>query len=876
MVHIIPRNGRFALSTARQPPVLHTARRLLPVAAIATAGLALWSLRHLLRESSWPALRASLRSLEPSQVLVALVATLGSYLMLAGYDVLAIRGIGRRLSTWRVAGVGAVAYAITNTLGLTLLTGSSIRLRLWTGWGLSATEIASAFLLGGITFWSGAALAGGTTALVDPSLFRAATSLPFPIIRVLGLLIVLLPLLYLAASMMGWTLPGTRRWRIALPSVRVVAAQLFVGTLDWLLAALVLWSLLPTGRPAFLAFLGIFVAAQVVGAMSHVPGGAGVFEAGIVLLLGREVAATPLLGALIAYRAIYYLVPFLLGLVALIGWEIRHRRERIGQFGRPLLRTVGALAPTLLAGVTMLAGLILLFSGATPADPGRLRALHHLLPLGAIESAHLAGSVIGTSLLLLGAGLLRRLDGAWLLSVSLLALGIVASLFKGFDWEEAGLLSLVLIALLPARGHFYRQSRLLGGEISASWLGAVALVLVATTILVEFAFRHVAYRGDLWWQFGLHREASRALRALVASAGLLGVVAMRWLLGSRRSLPPPVGDAARDTRISAILATAESTQGFLALTGDKTVLFDPADRGFLAYGTSGGSWIAMGEPVGDPATRRELAWRFKEEADRVGARTVFYQVGTTDMGLYVDLGLTLAKLGEQATVELETFTLGVPARHNVRRSHRQARERDGCTLEILDAGATRESLELLRPISDAWLASRGGREKGFSLGRFDAAYLAHTPIAVVRQAERPLAFANLWLAGDRSEVSIDLMRHAPDAPNTTMDFLFVELMLWGQAAGYRRFDLGMAPLSGLPEHRLAPLWSRVGQSVFEHGEHFYGFQGLRRYKAKFNPAWSPRYLASPSALTVPLVLRDIAALINRPAVRAADSTGETP
>ncbi|MEI2719089.1 MAG: phosphatidylglycerol lysyltransferase domain-containing protein [Gemmatimonadales bacterium] len=67
----------------------------------------------------------------------------------------------------------------------------------------------------------------------------------------------------------------------------------------------------------------------------------------------------------------------------------------------------------------------------------------------------------------------------------------------------------------------------------------------------------------------------------------------------------------------------------------------------------------------------------------------------------------------------------------------------------------------------------------------------------------------------------------------------------GRAEGYHHFNLGMAPLAGLPEHALAPLWSRVGNAVFEHGERFYGFQGLRQYKAKFDPAWVPRYLASP-------------------------------
>jgi phosphatidylglycerol lysyltransferase len=91
----------------------------------------------------------------------------------------------------------------------------------------------------------------------------------------------------------------------------------------------------------------------------------------------------------------------------------------------------------------------------------------------------------------------------------------------------------------------------------------------------------------------------------------------------------------------------------------------------------------------------------------------------------------------------------------------------------------------------------------------------------------------------------------------------VELMLWGAAQGYRWFNLGMAPLSGLDDSALAPLWSRFGAMIYQHGENFYNFQGLRRYKEKFDPIWEPRYLASPGGLALPSVLFDVVTLINR-------------
>jgi phosphatidylglycerol lysyltransferase len=106
------------------------------------------------------------------------------------------------------------------------------------------------------------------------------------------------------------------------------------------------------------------------------------------------------------------------------------------------------------------------------------------------------------------------------------------------------------------------------------------------------------------------------------------------------------------------------------------------------------------------------------------------------------------------------------------------------------------------------------------------------------------------------------MRFSAEAPPSTMDYLFTELMLWGQAQGYRWFNLGMAPLSGLENRALAPLWHRVGSFLYRHGESFYNFEGLRRFKEKFNPRWEPRYLASAGGMRLPRALLDISTLIS--------------
>jgi len=149
------------------------------------------------------------------------------------------------------------------------------------------------------------------------------------------------------------------------------------------------------------------------------------------------------------------------------------------------------------------------------------------------------------------------------------------------------------------------------------------------------------------------------------------------------------------------------------------------------------------------------------------------------------------------------------------------------------------------------------------LGFFAETYIRRTDIAVIKDAEGQIkAFANLWQTANHNELSIDLMRYDPDSPRGIMDFLFAELMLWGKAENYRWFSLGMAPLAGLERRPLAPFWHKIGTTIFDLGDHFYNFEGLYEYKAKFAPVWKPRYLAAPTGISVPFILMTITRLIS--------------
>jgi len=634
-----------------------------------------------------------------------------------------------------------------------------------------------------------------------------------------------------------------------------------VAGLDWALAGAALYVLLPpVPGLSFLTFLGIYLIAQFSGLLSHVPGGLGVVESIMVVLLKPYLDPSATLAALIAYRGVYYLLPFVLGVVLLSAYELKPYGARAVGVARGLGGWAPRIVPQVLSGAVFLTGVILLISGVTPAVHSRLAWLGDLLPLGVIELSHFIGSLAGAGLLVLAWGLWHRLDAAYGFAVALLVVGVGASLLKGGDWEEATALTCVLAALIPARRHFYRTAALSAEPLDTGWILATIAVVGASLWLGLFVHKHVQYRDELWWRFALDAHAPRFLRAMVGVVGLLLLVGLMRLL---RHAPPAVSTPGEEelAHAAAVVATSPDSSANLALLGDKALLFSSSGRGLLMYGVSGRSWVALGDPIGDSVDQEELAWAFREQVDRHGGWTAFYEVGADHLPLYIDLGLTLMKLGEEARVPLANFSLDGSNRRGLRRAQRQM-EREGIVFELVLPPGVPALLPELRPISDAWLSLKSTREKGFSLGRFEERYVSRFPVGLARKGGAILAFATVWTTELKTELSVDLMRHTPAAPGGVMQFLFTELMLWGRAQGYQWFRLGMAPFSGLESRALAPLWARVGAFMYQHGEHFYNFQGLREYKEKFDPVWEPRYLASPGGLTLPRILTNLASLIS--------------
>ena len=835
--------------------VTHRRGTLIALAVLVVAVLGFAAIHKLTAEIRLSEVRAAFSALGWPQLSVSIGLTVVSYIALTFYDSIALQVIGHPLR-WRTAAVASfTSYTISHNLGLAMLTGGSARYRVYSRAGLDEAAVARVVLIAGVTFWAGVITVACLSMAIHPGMLPIVDwTMPPLLERGIGIIIPVIMLGIVLRHRQGGSI-GLLGWRLPLPNWRQALALLLVSTVDLAAASAALFVLLPNASPELypVLFLG-YAVAIVVALISHVPGGLGVFEAVIIATMPQDNATV--LAALLAYRIIYYVAPLIVAAVLMAFHEGRQWRGR----GTDPLAIALPLAPLLLGVLVFLSGAMLLVSGALPAAPGRMDMLATILPLPFSEMAHVAASLVGVMLLLVALGLYRRLDGAFWAARTLLLAGALLSIAKGLDYEEATILLLTAAALQWTRAAFYRRTRLTAEPLSPEWLVGVGAAIGLSVLIGFFAYRHVGYSSDLWWRFETDANASRFLRTSLA-VGLLLIGAAIWRLFAAAPVPM-VHDMLPDDVATAALAHADRTDAMLAFTGDKRFLVSDSGDAFLMYQVKGASWIVLGDPVGPSEAWSELLWAIRARADAAQGRLLLYQIGLRIVPIAIEMGLKLVKYGEEATVELDGFTLETPEMRSVRKASRVA-ERAGAEFAVVPAAEMPAIIPELQAISDWWLAAKDHAEKSFSVGKFEPDYLAKFDCAVVRIEGRVVAFANIWATPNRQELSVDLMRHAEDMPQGGMDFLFTRLMLWGHEQGYRNFSLGMAPLSGIEARRLSPTWSKVAAFLFRHGERFYGFAGLRAYKEKFRPNWTPRYIASPGGTSLLRGLIELRALVSR-------------
>ncbi len=509
-------------------------KQAVPILVLVLAlALAAWAIQHELSAVSLEDVGAAFGGISKGDLMLSGLLVALSYVTLIGYDWSAFRYLQLPAPIGRLALGSFCGYAIANTAGFAVITGASARHRIHAAGGLTLFDAGRVALFSSTAFVVGITLLGGIGLLMAPDAVSDLVSLPARLIRPIGAGLVVATLVVMLYCALGRPI-RIGRFVLPMPGFKLAVTQLVLSVVDVCLAGGALYVLVGAGTDAgisYFEFLAVYCAALTAGLLSHVPGGVGVFDAIILSAYGWRIGAAEALAALLAFRILYYIAPFLIAAIVLAFVEIaRHRgSSRLAPLAR-FEDIADGMAPLIGAIIAIGTGAILLAFGVTPAGAPRGEVLGADIPYPLVETAHFLTSVVASTLLFLGVGLIRRLDAAFGLTIVALLLAAGLATIKGHSVYGIGAILAMAVLLWPFRSAFNRETALFAQPLTGPWIVGIALVLASAAWLTDFAFSHQIVGDETWYDVALDDDAPRAWRALIGASVTAILIGFTFLL----------------------------------------------------------------------------------------------------------------------------------------------------------------------------------------------------------------------------------------------------------------------------------------------------------------------------------------------------------
>jgi phosphatidylglycerol lysyltransferase len=536
-------------------------------------------------------------------------------------------------------------------------------------------------------------------------------------------------------------------------------------------------------------------------------------------------------------------------------------------------------------------GMINLFSALLSHPPQRLVALRRIVPTTVLDTSRTFTLLAGVLLLLTAWGLRRGKRRAFVAAMFLCAVSVPVNMLKAFDFEEATAATALLFALGVSGDAFRVKSRELSLRAlrSRALVAAVAFAIYAVAgcwilesiyggagsfgrAVAESAYRLFGIGHEsftLPYQVGPH--ARNVVRWFLDS---LSILAFTFVAGIGLAALKPVRHRGRhrleSARVQELLEQyGDSSVAAFALAPDADYFFSANGRAVIAYRFESDTLIAIGDPVGPEEEHLPLLLAFAAHCSERDWSFALFQARPERLPMYRSLGWRALHIGEDPILWTDRFTLEGSAMGDVRRATRKL-EASGIEvrhfvpgLNPFDSAHSGGLVDQLRQISSEWLAERRGGEMGFSMGRFDPHRLSREWVAVAwdKTRQRAIAFMTWVPIWARRGWALDLMRRRGDAPAGSMEFLIAKSVEAAKERGDALLSLSLSPLAmvdgaegkaaGDEAFDKGP--ERARAFLMQHLARFYEFEGLFRWKEKFNPAFEDRYLVYPDPMALPQV-----------------------
>lgn len=506
-----------------------------------------------------------------------------------------------------------------------------------------------------------------------------------------------------------------------------------------------------------------------------------------------------------------------------------------------------------------LLGMVNIFSGISPALPDRLEALSRLIPLGAIGASTWLVILSGIIMLATSMYLFRGLRNAWITALVLTGLSLVGHLTKGIDWEESTIALVTFSSLIYQRHEYFIKPdlKLAKRSLFPGLVAVIGVILFGTISFWLLDPRH--FNADFsFWESIQESVASFLLlktdlhpssafgRELMRGLNLLGGATMLYcifLLFQPLIKRPATTDAEdRERAMKLVEKYGRSSLDYFKTYSDKKYWFSDDQDGFVAFKSSRIYALALENPVCRDADVMALnIVAFDEYCQHHGIRSAYYRIPESDRKVYETLGKKLIPVGEVAVINLENWSTTGGGKAGLRNEVNKLTKL-GYTFNVTLPPQKDSFLQQLKAVSDDWLKELDRSELVFSQGLFNEKELKNQTILTIENPEeKVIGFVNLIPDYAPHEANFDLMRKIEDAPNGTMDFLFVKMLEYLKSIGFKACNMGMVPMSGIEDP--GNLQERVLKLAYEHIRQFEHFRSLYAYKEKFDPDWQMMYLA---------------------------------
>ncbi|MDQ0176668.1 bifunctional lysylphosphatidylglycerol flippase/synthetase MprF [Bacillus chungangensis] len=800
------------------------------------------------------------KSLSTFEVATSIFLGLLAVSILYFYDFFLVRSMKLPLSKWKVFRVSWMANTLNGILGFGGIIGAGLRVMIYKQHAEEPKKVVPSVAMMVFSMLSGLSF---LAILVLVGFFSAEAILTekrWLYIALIGV-----------AAFLPFYLYTTTRRKIASDDKWLGFKFTGVSIVEWLAAGgVAYYTLYLLGQDVpILAVLGIFIISAIAGLISMIPGGFGTFD--LMYLIGLTslgLAEESVLSSLFLYRMVYYFIPFGLGLVFSIiefGEDALRRFEDKPIIG-PAIETSNVLFTLQKKWLHKIPFLSISFLVAITASYFFLygiSAFHYDTSLFSLKATMLLtlfadAAIVAFSILLMlnVKPIIHETQRAFYIAMASLITLAVLILFNDGSVIELLWLMITFFVLFRMKKKLRRVRRVFTPIpvifSSLFVMGLYYLYYLAVTYeIIYFEEVRIFYSKKIF--FGTFLTSM--LIFAVAGVLLLKHFKRRY----RESMEMDVSIE----KIQELLDTYGGTYlSHLAFAGELKFFLSSDEKAVLQFSTVQQKIVVLGDPMGEKTSFYLLLDEVYAKADRLGYDVIFYQTQESFMPMYHDFGNMFFKLGEEALVDLTTFSLSGKKRANLRATvNRFARE--GYTFEVVNGDIREDVWQQMKSISKQWLGKK--REKSFSVGSLDQNYLSKAPIAFMKNQEgKIVAFSSIMPVYKPGYLSIDLMRYTPNCPSGLMDALFINLFQWAKEKGYHTFNIGMAPLSQVGKADTSFFRERIAAIVYENIQYIYRFSGLRRFKEKYHPRWEARYMVYRKYRSLPLKMLYVGKLINRP------------